>query len=186
MKRNSGYYLVILFLVSYSWPSHSADLAGQRTITLSSAQGENILIGSVTFIKQGNGFGYDIKLDETKFADHFLSMRPFKCLEGKRQYLCHLPYPYDKTRHVSPGQFTDLEHEFLFIHKKPTDYGIDMWNGLYYVISETGDGLAGRLHELDMDILASPPEEGVMYPLIEAEKMEGEAASHWMPFLRIE
>ena len=182
-------FLVPLWALLFSLiaqPSLSSDLTGKRFIKLASEAGEEIIIGTITFEKKNDGYTYGFNLDDAKFADHFLSMRPFKCLEGKIQHLCHLPYPYEKTHSIIPGNFADLEHEFLFIHKKPTDYGINMWNGIYFVISETEKGLSGRLHELDMDTLASPPEGGVMYPLLEAEIMEGEPSSHWLPYLRIE
>jgi len=180
-----SFLIVFLFVLSVQ-QALSADLTGKRQIKMTSGAGEDVIVGTVTFEKNGTGYSYFLNLDDEKFADHFLSMRPFKCLEGNVQYLCHLPYPYEKTHRIGPKNFTDLEHEFLFIHKKPNDYGINMWNGLYYVISETQTGLTGRLHELDMDILASPPEAGVMYPLLDAEKMEANRASHWFPHLMIE
>ncbi|MBC8269195.1 MAG: hypothetical protein H8E36_10640 [Rhodospirillaceae bacterium] len=186
MKKRLLISLWILLFAFTAKPSMSTDLTGTRQIKLMSGAGEETSIGSITFEKKGDSYTYTFSLDDSKFAAHFLSMRPFKCLEGEVQYLCHLPYPYEKTHVISHGDFADLEHEFLFIHKKPTDYGINMWNGVYFVMSETESGLTGRLHELDMDILASPPEAGVMYPLLEAEKMEGEPSSHWLPFLKIE
>ncbi len=188
MKKRLLLSVWILLFAFTAQPVMSSELTGTRHIKLMSGAGEEISIGSITFKKRGDGDGYtyDFSLDDAKFAEHFLSMRPFKCLEGEVQYLCHLPYPYEKTHSISARNFADLEHEFLFIHKKLTDYGIDMWNGVYFVISQTPSGLTGRLHELDMDILASPPEAGVMYPLLEAEKMQGEPSSHWLPYLKIE
>ncbi len=178
-----GWVLVVALMLAQ--PA-VAGLEGEKTITLASPSGPAVVIGTISFTKTNDGHDYDIKFDDSKFADHFLSMRPFKCLEGSAQYLCHLPYPYDKKRQIMPDDFADLEHEFLFIHKKPNEYGINMWNGIYYVITAAENGLTGRLHEIDMDILASPPEGGVRYPLLEAEKTEGETDAHWLPVLHIE
>jgi hypothetical protein len=36
-----------------------------------------------------------IQIDGTKLQNEFLSMRPFKCLEGADKHYCYLPYPYD-------------------------------------------------------------------------------------------
>ena len=93
--------------------------AGQKEIILRAVDGTEITIGHVTF-HAGPATGtatYDLDLAGEVFADHFLSMRPFRCLEGPRQHWCHLPYPYDIDRRVSGDDLTDLEYDLLFVHK---------------------------------------------------------------------
>ena len=131
---------------------------------------------------------YQVLMKEEAFSDYFLSMRPFRCMSDSADMLCHLPYPYQLPGEISPGisdaDLTTLEHHFLFIRRKPTDYGIDPWNGLYYTIEKRGDGFVGRAHEVDLNILAAPPE-GDALPLTGAEMHEGDRDALWLPALVI-
>ena len=124
-------------------------------------------------------------MDPDTFSDHFLSMRPFRCLEGPGKHWCDVPYPYDITRDIATD-LTDLEDDFLFVWKPATDYGINMWNGVYYRIAADGDGFVGTLHEMDMDLLAVPPPEGEMRPLRAQDIHPSDPDSHWLPRLGIE
>ena len=120
------------------------------------------------------------------FEDHFLSMRPFRCLEGPERHWCHVPYPYEIERNIS-DTLTDLEYDFLFIWKGATEYGINMWNGVYYKLEAEPSGrLVGVLHELDMNLLSVPPEDGVTRPLKPGDLHESEPESHWLPRMIIE
>jgi len=74
----------------------------------------------------------------------------------------------------------------LFIWKKASDYGINMWNGVYYRFELTESGLVGTLNEMDMDILSAPPEAGDLRPVGEYDIEPGDPDSHWLPTLRIE
>lgn len=131
--------------------------------------------------------GFEVQWDESLFSDHFLSMRPFRCLEGPKKLWCRVPYPYENTRDASGGDLTDLEYDLIFVWKAQGDYGIDMWNGVYYRLSEDEHGrIEGSLHEVNLDILAAPPEDGNLRPIREAHLEKGEAASHWLPRLTIE
>lgn len=158
-------------------------LAGTRTVYLQDAGGGRIEIASVRFSPTG---GYNVTMAEEPFTDHFLSMRPFKCLEGPAKHWCHVPYPYELHREVSAEDLTDLEYDFLFLWKDATEYGIDMWNGVYYLLEPEGEHLVGRLHEMDMDILSAPPEDGNLRPVREVDLEEGDPDSHWLPVLVIE
>nr|MDJ0640618.1 hypothetical protein [Paracoccaceae bacterium] len=117
--------------------------------------------------------------------DHFLSMRPFKCLEGPEKHWCHVPYPYEIRRDLS-ADLTDLEYDFLFLWKAATDYGIDTWNGVYYRLEADGAGFAGTLHELDLGQLAVPPAAGELRPIAEKDLHEADPESHWLPRLIVE
>ncbi len=97
---------------------------------------------------------------------------------------CHVPYPYEIKRDISVEP-TDLEYDFLFLWKKAGSYGIDMWNGVYYELSEQDGNLVGSLHEMDMNVLSVPPEAGVLRPLKPTDLELGDPDSHWLPKLVI-
>jgi hypothetical protein len=94
---------------------------GEKKITLSSAT-EKREIGTVTFSNAGPNRKISVNLHEGLFKDHFLSMRPFKCMEGATRYYCHLPYPYEWKGEISPvdlasppakGNFRPLTEDML-------------------------------------------------------------------------
>ncbi|MGR8918329.1 MAG: hypothetical protein ACU85V_01830, partial [Gammaproteobacteria bacterium] len=51
------------------------------TVSLVDAAGAPTAIGRVDFEAEDGGYAYRLSLDEAKFVDKFLSMRPFRCLE---------------------------------------------------------------------------------------------------------
>lgn len=159
----------------------SSALAETKTVFVEYLDGKQIKIATVDLSAAGS---YDIEMDKAPFADHFLSMRPFKCLEGPKKHWCHVPYPYEIARDVS-SDLTDLEYDFLFVWKDANDYGINMWNGVYYRIEEQGDQLVGKLHEMDMDVLSAPPNPGELRPLSAKHLHESDPESHWLPRLVI-
>lgn len=160
-----------------------AALADNKTVYLAPASGDPVKIAEVTFAEDRS---YTIKMAEASFEDHFLSMRPFRCLEGPNKHWCHVPYPYEIHRNIS-DDLTDLEYDFLFVWKGSTEYGINMWNGVYYKLQPDGDGrFVGILHEMNMDVLSAPPEQGVLRPLKPSDLHESDPESHWLPRLIIE
>ncbi|ATF20366.1 hypothetical protein [Phaeobacter gallaeciensis] len=92
-------------------------------------------IAKVTFAEDRS---YVIEMGQEPFKSHFLSMRPFRCLEGLNKHWRHVPYPFEIHRDIS-ADLTDLEYDFLFIWKGATDYGINMWNGIHYKIQSEGE-----------------------------------------------
>ena len=74
----------------------------------------------------------------------------------------------------------------MFVWKNQGEYGIDLWNGVYYVLAPDGDRLVGTMHEIDMNVLASPPEKGNLRPVTEGDLEEADTDSHWLPKLTIE
>ena len=112
-------------------------------------------------------------------------MRPFKCLEGSTKYWCRVPYPYENRRLVTADDLTDLEYDLLFIWKGATEYGINMWNGVYYQLRTDGSVIIGALNEMDMDKLSAPPDDGNLRPIREVDLEPGEPESHWLPKLLI-
>ena len=125
------------------------------------------MIGTLDLRRDGAGWRFDFRPNDEAFSDQFLSMRPFKCIDG-RPMLCRLEYPYDKGRRIGVD-FTDLEYEFLFIVRSPAEYGIDPYNGRYYVLEERDGALIGEPRAVDLNLLASPPESGVTRPIGEAD-----------------
>ncbi len=174
-------YLPILACLAL--PFQAAALEGEKALKLVDGDGTATEIGTVSFGKDGR---YAIDWDLSEFGEYFLSMRPFKCLEGPEKLWCRVPYPYDIKRKVSANDLTDLEYDTLFIWKKASDYGIDMWNGVYYKFAVEDGALVGRLHEMDMDILSAPPDDGNLRPVGAYDIEEGDPDSHWLPILRIE
>lgn len=161
-------------------------LAGEKDIRLLEADGSEKLVGTVTFIPEGETVRYSVLWDETKFADHFLSMRPFKCLEGQEKHWCQVPYPYEINRQVSTKDLTDLEYDLMFLWKGATEYGINMWNGVYYRLAIDGERLVGQLHEIDMEPLGVPPAAGEMRPIRTSDLHEADPDSHWLPVIVID
>lgn len=148
-------------------------------------QAISLPIASIEFTTSNTGLDYQISMNEQQFGDYFLSMRPFKCMTDKVDMLCHLAYPYDLKRHIFDANLTALEYEFLFIRRKPTDYGINPWNGLYYRLHKQGEDYVGVAHEVDLDILAVPPAHNDPFP-IKPEALHGiDAKQLWLPRLLI-
>ena len=147
--------------------------------------GEPLRIGQIQFNKNADGYTYQLDLEKTAFEEYFLSMRPFKCLQGPIQQLCHLPYLYAKGTHINEMDILDLEYDFLFIHRRANDYGIDPWNGIYYKLTQTENGFEGVLQELDLNILAAPPAKGVTRPISNYDLQAAEADAHSYPRLII-
>jgi len=183
MIRNFG---LALCFTGFLMPAVLAGpLEGTKAIHLHPADGDPIKVAEVTFLAKSDG-AYSLRYDDTLFTDHFLSMRPFKCLEGADKLWCRVPYPYEIKRQTAEDDLTDLEYELMFVWKNQGEYGIDLWNGVYYVLALDGDRLVGTMHEIDMNVLASPPEGGSLRPVTEDDLEEADADSHWLPKLTIE
>ncbi len=141
-------------------------LAGDYRLLLEADQGGRQPLGEVAiFEAQGGGFGYRIVWDDARFENHFLSMRPFKCLPHPSRMICRLPYPYALQRRITETDLTDLEYDLLFLHRAPGEYGINAWNGLYFRLHRDDGRLTGELRETDLNVLQAPPPEGVTRPI---------------------
>jgi len=156
--------------------------AQSRTVYLESGDGARIEIANIQVDAQGS---YSVSMDDNAFENHFLSMRPFRCLESAEKHWCHVPYPYENKRNIS-ADLTDLEYDFLFVWKLANEYGINMWNGVYYKLEQSGDLLKGTLHEMDMDTLSAPPDAGNLRPVEAKHLHESDPDSHWLPQLVVE
>jgi hypothetical protein len=172
-------------VLAFASPAFAELPVGEKKITLSSAT-EKIEIGTVAFVVAGPNRKISVKLNDGLFKGYFLSMRPFKCMEGTTRYYCHLPYPYEWRGEISPADLADLEYALLFVQKAPSAYGINLWNGIYYKLRQEGSTFTGTLHEVDMDNLASPPAKGNFRPLTEDMLTPTAGDGQWLPTLTIE
>lgn len=160
------------------------DIAG---IYLIDSQQQEVKIGEVVFTKSENGATeVQVSIATDQFTDHFLSMRPFRCIEGDTEWFCYLSYPYDLRSEITEDDLSDLEYQLLFIRKTPSEFGIDAWNGLYYQLQLESDGtLTGKLLEGDLNTLQSPPAEKYAKPINLDEFIEGDTSRRLFPTLRI-
>lgn len=175
--------LSLLAVLAYA-PFSAAQEAAQ--VYLSNSSGEQYLIGSLEAEGKEQGAEFKFSLRKQSFGDYFLSMRPFECLESDGRMMCYLPYPYEKPTVFGDAEMRPLEYDLLFIQRQKKDYGIDPWNGLYYKLSWQDGVLKGEAHAVDLNVLASPPEDGIVYPLDEDDLHPLESDQLWLPDLVIE
>jgi hypothetical protein len=181
------FFLAILAWLACSSCAFAELPDGVRTILLHPAKGDPVRLGQVEFAGDGATRSFTLSLDQSLFRDHFLSMRPFKCVEGPEKLYCHLPYPYLTKRVISAEDLVDLEYALLFVQKDPQDYGINLWNGILYKLDLTGGGrIDGTLHDIDMDLLAVPPAEGELRPIKHSDASPSAPEANWLPRLTIE
>lgn len=189
MRRFGVWWLLVLALLALALQVDWVMAESQRReITLSNDAGETVVIGHLLLAPVAGQYRAEVVMDDAVFADHFLSMRPFKCLEGSAQLLCHLPYPYQNQQLISPDDLTDLEYQLLFIRKAPNDYGINPWFGVYYRLrweNPPQGPITGQLFETDMDVLAAPPEDPGSRPITEDALYEAAPGVHWLPDILI-
>lgn len=178
--------LTILALFFYS-NLFASDFPENAGIYLLDSQLNETKIGDVTFTDVGNDkTAVQVTMDHDQFTEHFLSMRPFRCIESQTEWFCYLIYPYDLRSIISKDDLSDLEYQLLFIRKKPSEFGIDAWNGLYYQLTVEPDGsISGTLLEGDLNSLQSPPEEKYARPIDLNEFIEASKTKRLFPTLRI-
>jgi hypothetical protein len=183
--NNTKIFLLLLTVIAtplYANPY----LTGSKTISLLEVNNEALKIGTVNFHNDNDKIRYEITFDKTVFSDEFLSMRPFKCIRKPKQMICHLIYPYKKQGYINNNDLTDLEYDLLFLHKTPNEYGINAWNGLYYDLNLSGNGINGVLKEVDLNVLAAPPEDDNLRAITEDMLYEADPEIHLFPKLTIE
>lgn len=179
--------IFIALLLVFSGAVSAVEFPVTAGIYLVDAQQNETRIGDVSFTDVGSGkSAVKVEINNDKFTDHFLSMRPFRCLEGQTEWFCYLPYPYDLRSIVTPEDLTDLEYQLLFLLKRPEEFGIDAWNGLYYKLDLEADGsIIGKLLEGDLNSLQSPPGEKYARSVDLGEFIPASVQSRLFPTLRI-
>jgi hypothetical protein len=144
--------LLALVPSAFAW-----DLAGTKTIALQSREGQRVPLGTVTFRPAGGKTTFTLQLEPERFKDFFLSMKEFKCLESSQEIQCHVPYPYPNPATVSADNLVWLEHSLLFFYKAPRDFGARLWNGIYYRMQITDQGIVGTPQAIDLVQMGAPP-----------------------------
>ena len=182
MKR-----IVYLFLLLIQCTAFATPFPENAGIYLVDKQQQELKIADITFTDtQSGATAVQINLDTSKFTEHFLSMRPFRCIEGESEWFCYLSYPYDLRSLITEDDLSDLEYQLLFIRKTPSEFGIDAWNGLYYQLQIESDGtITGKLLEGDLNSLQSPPAEKYAKPIDLGEFIEADESRRLFPTLRI-
>lgn len=172
------------------WPlvAGAAPLAGTRNVVLHSADGAQLVIGQVAFTPGADGVAsFALKVDHGRFTDHFLSMREFKCVEGRGEILCHVPYPYPQPGWVSTADLAWLEHALLFMFKLPGDFGAKLWNGVYFRLQPApGGGLVGTPQAVDLNLIGAPPARPEVPPYGPARRDDIRPGARWFERLTIE
>jgi hypothetical protein len=185
MRPNVGSFVaLVLASVACGGATAAESLVGTKHVTLANARGDQVQIGSVKFEPAGEGrWRFDFRLDESRFGEYFLAMRPFRCLAGATQNLCH--FPYGEERLISREDLAPLEYQLMFMRKKPAEVSVNPTNGVYYKLAWSEKGLRGELFDVDMDPIIVP--EGDMRRPIRTEHLHAaDPGSHWLPLLRIE
>lgn len=160
--------------------------SGQRILALVDASGNEIVIGAVLFspTTTPGQRHYELNIDHQRFTDHFLSMKEMKCLEGKELW-CRIPYPYANPQTISADDLRWLEHDLLFMFKRANEFGANFWNGIYYLLQLEDQTLRGEARAVDLNQLASPPDDQTVPPIGEYDSDKIEPGQRWLPRLII-
>lgn len=161
------------------------DLAGTKQLVLHGKDGSQAEIGTVTFSAAADGTHFKLDMDHRQLKDYFLSMREFKCREGESELLCHVPYPYRNPGTVSRDNLAWLEHALLFFFKSPRDFGAKLWNGIYYKLELTEQGLVGTPQAVDLNLIGAPPADLNVPPYGPTERSEMPPGVRWFDRLTI-
>lgn len=181
---NIARLMVCLILLTLSPPSIASVLSGEKQILLVDNKGQETAIGTLVFQAQGTLSQYSLQIDHNQFQDYFLSMKEMKCLEGPELW-CHIPYPYPQPHTVSYDDLSWLSHDLLFMFKKQAEFGANFWNGIYYHLRIEGEQIKGEAQAVDLNLLASPPDDPNVPPITEAERDEINLTTRWLPTLII-
>jgi hypothetical protein len=172
--------LLLLVLIFVHSICLAAPLDGTKKIYLVSETNELTHVANVEFKQNKDNIAYTVSIVDTPFENQFLSMRPFQCVMGSRQVMCHVPYPYEKKGFVTEDDLMDLSYDILFLHKNPSEYGINMWNGIFYKLELNDEQIDGVVFEVDMNTLASPPD-NLDVPFAEDEIFEADVSNYVYP-----
>lgn len=184
LRQRASLFFAML-AIAFALPVHAWELAGSKTITLHTRDGQNIVLGSVEFTPAGEQSTFSLHIDPARMKDFFLSMKEFKCLEGEEIH-CHVPYPYPNPGTVSRNDLRWLEHSLLFLYKQPKDFGAKLWNGLYYRMALTEHGIVGTPQAIDLAQIGAPPADPSIPPYAPGDRADIPLNAHWISGLSIE
>lgn len=173
-------------------PLLAFDWAGEKAVIAQTQDGARQRIGSLLLTPQAGGLSrFELRLDLGRMQDHFLSMREFKCLrpqgqQAETEITCVVPYPYPHPATVGPDQLVWLEHNLLFLFKKPSDFGAKLWNGLMFRFELTPDALVGHPQAVDLNQISAPPTDPSEPPYAPFDRTDVPPSQRWLSGLRIE
>lgn len=163
------------------------EMQGLKTIAAHTRDGERIVLGSVRFAPRADGsVAFALTMDHARFTDYFLSMKEFKCLAGRGEIVCHVPYPHAQPGVVGATDLAWLEHNLLFLYQLPTEFGAKLWNGLYFRLERTASGLIGRPQAIDLNHIGAPPDDPGVPPYAPALRDDIAPGARWIESLSIE
>jgi hypothetical protein len=161
--------------------------AGTKSVKLHAKDGTSVEIGAVTFTPRADGrIGFAWKADTSRFTDHFLSMREFKCLAGSGEIMCLVPYPYPQPGTIAADDLAWLEHSLLFMFKKQSEFGAQLWNGVYFKLAATPTGFVGMPQAIDLNHISAPPAKTNVPPFGAAQRDDIPPAARWFNKMTIE
>lgn len=168
-------------------PAAAQGLEGRKAITLLTAEGTTLRIGTATFERSaGAAYRFSLSFDDKLFTDHFLSMKEFKCIGGPTELMCHVPYPYPSGGTVTDTDLAWLEHALLFMFKRPSEFGAKLWNGVYFQLTRTPRGLAGVPQAVDLNHISAPPADLTVPPFKRSLRDDYPPHARWIRSLTIE
>ena len=176
----------LAFLALIALPATAWEMSGLKTLYLQGRDGQKTPVGTVTFTPQGDKTGFTVKMNPAQLKDFFLSMREFKCLEGTGEIQCHVPYPYPNPATISGTDMVWLEHSLLFLFKQPKDFGAKWWNGIFYRLHLTHQGLVGTPEAIDLNQISAPHADLTRPPYGPAQRSAMEPEARWFNRLTIE
>ena len=183
---NLRYLFTLLGLLMLAPLALAWELSGVKSVSAVTREQQLIPLGTVEFKPLPNGSSsIKLTMDYTRFNDHFLSMKEFKCLESATEVACHVPYPYKNPATVSDKDYAWLEHNLLFLFKQPKDFGAKLWNGLYYRFEKDEAGLVGLPQAVDLNQISAPPDDLLTPPFGVADRTDVTPGSHWIERLVI-
>jgi hypothetical protein len=161
--------------------------AGTKSVKLHAKDGSSVEIGQVVFTPRADGrVGFVWKADTSRFSDHFLSMREFKCLPGQGEIMCLVPYPYPQPGTMAANDFAWLEHSLLFMFKKQSELGAQLWNGVIWKLAADGNRLVGTPQAVDLNRIASPPVKTDVPPFGSAQRDDIPLTARWFNRITVE
>lgn len=166
-------------------PAQAWEMRGEKTLLLEPQAGNPLRLGTIVFTPAGELTQFEIRLDHQVFKDYFLSMKEFKCLDGQTEIQCHVPYPYANPRTVSAADLRWLEHSLLFLFKTQKEFGAILWNGLYYRLQITDEGLVGTPEAVDLVQIGAPPADPSTPPYGPGDRSEIAPEARWFKRLLI-
>jgi hypothetical protein len=179
--------LLVWLLAAVPVLASAWELQGSKTITAHTRDKQQITLGTVDFTPHGAGsVAFTVAMKPASFTDYFLSMKEFKCLNGAGEVVCHVPYPYQQPGTTTDSNFAWLEHNLLFLYKRPSEFGAVLWNGLYFHFTRTDQGLVGRPQAIDLNRISSPPNNLSVPPYGPELRDDIPPGAHWIDSITIE